>query len=111
MNRESVGNALRRIVGTLLPIAALATGVYLVYHAHRLDGLLERDERAVVSMRKQVGDRIDATATVIATRHRTLSRTDAVKGPSWPANLWKTGRIGCRLKRHPYTLKRRQRQS
>jgi len=74
---EGATRALRRVSGTLLPIAALAVGGYLVYHAHRLNALVERDQRAIASMGAQIRGRLDAIATVIATDHRNCATAHA----------------------------------
>jgi hypothetical protein len=63
--------ALRRVFGTLIPIACACVGGYLVYWQHRTAYLMERDERAVAALRDEIRGSLDAVATVIATEQRT----------------------------------------
>src|SRR5690349_21197427 len=68
--REGTVGALKVVLGTLVPVAAVGASLYLVYVGWRTDYLTSRNYRAVVAVSGEVTTRLDAVRTALETAGR-----------------------------------------
>jgi len=68
---DGTSRALRLVFGTLLPVAGIVLAGMFLYQRPRRAYLIDRDQRAIATLRDQIHGRLEAVATMLSTHDRT----------------------------------------